>query len=132
MNPYASAKQAYTESSVLTAPAEQLVVMLYDGAIRFLTQSSSALRAGNRDVFLARLRRGEAIIAELNATLDMGRGGDVAAQLRSIYLFCKRHLVEAQLKSYPDRIDQVVALLRDLRDSWAALADGPNLATAAG
>jgi flagellar protein FliS len=132
MNPYASAKQAYTESSILTASQEQLVVMLYDGAIRFLTQASAALRAGNRPVFDNRLRRGAAIISELNLTLDMQRGGEVATHLRSIYVFCKRHLIDAQLKSDPERIDHVVALLADLRESWAALASRPNLAAAAG
>ena len=44
MNPY-DAKRAYTESSVLTAPPERLVVMLYDGAIRFLSQAAVAMRA---------------------------------------------------------------------------------------
>jgi flagellar secretion chaperone FliS len=122
MNPYASAKQAYTESSVLTATPEQLVVMLYDGAIRFLTQAAAALRAGDRQQSTARLRRAEAIIAELNMTLDMQRGGEVAGRLRSIYLFAKRHLIEAQLKSDPERIDHVIGLLSELRESWAELA----------
>jgi flagellar secretion chaperone FliS len=130
MNPYASANQAYTESSVLTASPEQLVVMLYDGAIRFLSQASAALRAGNRQQFAVRVRRGEAIITQLNTTLDMQRGGDVAVRLRSIYMFCRRHLIDAQLKSDPERIDEVVALLQDLRESWAQLAKGPAAAAA--
>src|SRR6185312_4074767 len=46
MNPYENARQAYAESSVLTASREQLVVMLYDGAIRFLRQSAEAMRVG--------------------------------------------------------------------------------------
>ena len=96
--------RAYTESSVLTAPPERLVVMLYDGAIRFLKQAAVAERGGQHQMFLDRLRRAEAIIDELNVTLDMSQG-EVAARLRSIYLFCKRHLVEAHLKrdAEPDR-----------------------------
>ena len=92
---YAGANRAYTESSILTAPPERLVVMLYDGAIRFLKQAAAAERNGHHQLFLERLRRGEAIIDELNVTLDMAQGGEVAVRLRSIYLFCKRHLVEA-------------------------------------
>jgi flagellar protein FliS len=64
MNPY-DAKRAYTESSILTAPPERLVVMLYDGAIRFLGQAAVAMRADNQRVFLDRVQRAEAIIKEL-------------------------------------------------------------------
>ena len=99
---YAGANRAYTESSVLTAPPERLVVMLYDGAIRFLKQAAVAERGGQHQMFLDRLRRAEAIIDELNVTLDMSQG-EVAARLRSIYLFCKRHLVEAHLKRDPSQ-----------------------------
>jgi flagellar secretion chaperone FliS len=119
---YAGAHRAYTESSILTAPPERLVVMLYDGAIRFLKQAAVAQRGGQHQMFLDRLRRGEAIIDELNVTLDMSQGGEVAARLRSIYLFCKRHLVEAHLKRDASHIDEVVRLLTDLRESWQQLA----------
>jgi flagellar protein FliS len=131
MNPYASAQQAYTESSVMTAPPERLVVMLYDGAIRFLTQGAFALRNGNREVFANRLRRAEAIIDELNVTLDMSQG-EVAQHLRAIYAFCKRHLIEANVSSDPERLEQVIALLSPLRDAWQQIASGaaPARATA--
>jgi flagellar protein FliS len=118
---YAVAKQAYTESSILTAPPERLVVMLYDGAVRFLTQAAVAMRNGDRQVALTRMRRGELIIDELNVTLDMSQG-EVAERLRSIYLFCKRHLVEAHLQQSPEHLETVVGLLSELRESWQRLA----------
>jgi len=118
---YAGANRAYTESSILTAPPERLVVMLYDGAIRFLKQATVAEQNGQHQLFLDRLRRGEAIIDELNVTLDMSQG-EVAARLRSIYLFCKRHLVDAHLQRDTSRIDEVIRLLTDLRESWQQLA----------
>jgi flagellar secretion chaperone FliS len=121
MNPYSSARQAYTESSVLTAPPERLVVMLYDGAIRFLRQAGTAMRSGNRDVALVRVQRAEAIINELNYTLDMGQG-QVATQLRSIYLFCKRHLSEALIERDPEKVDEVIRLLGELREAWEQVA----------
>ena len=62
--------------------------MLYDGAIRFLHQAAVALRADNRKVFLDRVQRGEAIINELNVTLDM-RQGEIAA--RAIDRFLHDH-----------------------------------------
>jgi flagellar secretion chaperone FliS len=121
MHPYATAKQAYTESSVMTAPPERLVVMLYDGAIRFLSQASSAMRAGNVPTTAERLRRAEAIIDELNVTLDMDQG-EVAGNLRSIYLFCKRHLATARVHRDADAVDAVGRLLGDLREAWAQIA----------
>jgi flagellar protein FliS len=121
MNPYATLKQAYTQSSVLTASREQLVVMLYDGAGRFLRQSAEAMRVGNREQARDRMRRAEAIIDELNYSLDMSYG-TVPENLRMIYLFCKRQLVAANLESDPRKIESVTRLLGDLRESWATIA----------
>jgi flagellar protein FliS len=128
MNPH-DAKRAYTESAVLTAPPERLVVMLYDGAIRFLNQSAVAMRAGNQRVFLDRVQRGEAIITELNLTLDM-RQGEVAERLRAIYQFCNLHLTAATVEGDPRKIDDVVRLLSELREAWQQIAAAPPAAAA--
>jgi flagellar secretion chaperone FliS len=122
MNPYATVKQAYTESSVLTASREQLVVMLYDGAVRFLRQCAAAQRAGDREMARNRMRRAEDIIDELNYTLDMSYG-EIPQNLRLIYLFCKRQLVRANLDSDAERVDAVARLLGSLREAWATLAE---------
>jgi flagellar secretion chaperone FliS len=127
MNPYATLKQAYTESSVMTASREQLVVMLYDGAIRFLRQSAEATRVGNREQARDRMRRAEAIIDELNGTLDMSYG-QVPENLRLIYLFCKRQLIKANVESDPRPVDGVSRLLGDLRESWATIAERAEVA----
>src|SRR5919197_4260859 len=96
MNP-AAVPQTYKESAVLTATPERLVVMLYDGANRFLLQAAAALRAGDLPTSNGRMQRAEAILDELLATLDMS-AGDLAEHLQSIYLFCKRMLVEARVE----------------------------------
>ena len=121
MNPYANANQAYTEASVMTAPPARLVVMLYDGAVRFLMQAAAAMRAGDRVQTHERLRRAEAIIDELNLSLDMSQG-DIPTRLRGIYLFCKRHLIEARLHNDVAAVEEVVRLLSELRESWVELA----------
>ena len=120
MNPYAS-PQAYRESSVLTASPEQLVVMLYDGAVRFLRQSGEAMRAGNREQARDRMRRAEAIIDELLATLDMSVG-QIAEQLQALYLFFKEHLSAARLEQSADKVEEVARLMRELRSAWAGIA----------
>jgi flagellar protein FliS len=120
MNPYAS-PQAYRDTSVLTASPEQLVVMLYDGAVRFLRQAEVAMDEHAWQHGLERLGRGEAIIDELLATLNMD-AGEIAERLQAIYVFCKRCLVEARLQRSPDKVRHVVALLADLREAWVKLA----------
>jgi flagellar secretion chaperone FliS len=121
MSAYAPAPNAYRESAVLTATPEQLVVMLYDGANRFLTQSAIAMRDGRAGLAGEKLRRAEAIIDELLATLDMSVG-DIAERLQALYLFFKEHLMAARLKQDAGKVDEVARLMRELRSSWAAVA----------
>lgn len=121
MSAYAPAPNAYRESAVLTATPEQLVVMLYDGANRFLTQSAIAMRDGRAGLAGEKLRRAEAIIDELLATLDMSVG-EVAERLQALYLFFKEHLMAARLKQDAGKVDEVAHFMRELRSSWAAVA----------
>jgi flagellar protein FliS len=116
----ASSTHAYRESAVLTASQEQLVLMLYDGAIRFLGQAVIAMR--NRDVPMThnKLRRAEAIISHLQNTLDL-QHGEIPQNLLSIYLFCRRHLNGARLRRDPRAIEDVIGLLTQLRDAWEAI-----------
>ena len=113
---------AYKQQSILTATPGQLVVMLYDGCLRFLNQAAYAMREGNVAVAGGRLTRAEAIIDELLATLDLEQGGVVASRLQGIYVFCSRHLGEARLSRDPEMIDKVSELLSELRDAWAHVA----------
>jgi flagellar protein FliS len=113
---------AYQQQSVLTAPRERLVVMLYDGCLRFLHQAAHAMRAGDALAADGRLRRAEAIIDELLATLDHDRGGVIASRLQGIYVFCRRQLLDARRDRDAGLIDKVSKLLGELRDAWAAVA----------
>ena len=111
------AHRADTEAGVLTASPEQLVLMLYDGAIRFLNQGAAALRNGQSDLGRQRVRRADAIIEELNVSLDLSQG-EVAERLRSIYVFCRRQLLDANMHGSAEHVDSVVKLLSELREGW--------------
>ena len=113
---------AYKEQSILTATPGQLVVMLYDGCLRFLHQSAHAMRDGDVVVAGNRLSRAEAIIDELLTTLDLEQGGVIASRLQGIYVFCNRQLIEARVTNDADIIDTVSGLLAELRESWAQVA----------
>src|SRR3954452_11489350 len=121
MNPYAS-PQAYRDSAVLTASPEQLVAMLYDGAVRILRQTEAAMNEGAWLHGSDKLSRAEAIIDELLATLNMDTG-EIADRLQAIYIFCKKTLIEARLQRNAEKVSHVVALFMDLREAWVKLAE---------
>ena len=120
--PAAASPAAYLQQSVLTASPGQLVVMLYDGACRFLTQAAYAMRDGDRARSHQRLSRAEAIIDELLVTLDM-EAGEISTQLQAIYVFCRRQLTDARIDDDADRIQWVHDQLADLREAWAEIAN---------
>ena len=122
MTAFATASPAaYKQQSIMTAPPERLVIMLYDGAIRFFFQAAAAMRENARATALERLDRGEAIVDHLLATLDMS-AGEVAQRLEGVYVFCKRLLMEARLERDADKVDLVRGYLGELRESWAQIS----------
>ena len=121
MNPYAS-PQAYRASSVMTASPAQLVVMLYEGAGRFLRQAELAADEGGWHHAGERLDKADAILDELLVTLDLEAGGELASRLQGIYVFCKRLLVDARIEKSAEPVRHAASLLSDLREAWAQAA----------
>jgi flagellar protein FliS len=121
VNPYATTTAAYQEQAVLTATPGQLVVMLYDGIVRFLRQADAAM--GETAVAHAhdRLNRAEAIVDELQATLDMSQGR-IAENLEGIYVFWKRMLWEIRLERDREKLARLIAMVDNLRGAWAQIA----------
>lgn len=113
---------AYTESAVLTAPPERLVVMLYDGARRFLFQAAMAMREGKRVEADERLRRAELIIDELLTTLDLERGGIIADRLQGLYVYFLKRLSEARGDRDATKLDWVNEQMGELREAWAQIS----------
>jgi flagellar protein FliS len=111
--------QAYHHNAVATAAPEQLVVMLFDGALRFSRRAVTAFEAGQLPQATQAVGRVTSIVNELNATLDTEAGGDIARNLRSIYGFINRHLVEAIQLGDPDRVRQAATLLGELREAFS-------------
>ena len=112
---------AYRESAVLSAPPEMLVVMLFDGARRFLFQAGVAMRDGQIELTNRKLRRAEDIIQHLRDVLDMEQG-EIPSNLESIYVFCLRQLRQSRFEKDPAAIEQVSGLLGRLRESFAAIS----------
>lgn len=109
---------AYRKGEVLSATPGQLVVLLYDGARRFLRQATLAMRDGEVQRMHTALRYGERIISHLDATLDFDQG-ELPQRLHSIYQFCLTHLNSARLSQDPAKIETVSEMLGELRDAWS-------------
>lgn len=117
----ANPTSAYRSSSILTASGPQLVVMLYDGARRFLHQASVAMREREIPTAHLKLTRAEDILRHLRSTLDLGQG-EVAGNLHGIYTFCLAHCSRARFAQDPAALEEVSSLLAGLRESWATVA----------
>jgi flagellar secretion chaperone FliS len=122
MSPSLATPNAYRESAVLSASPGLLIVMLYDGARKFLFQAGVAMQAGQVELTNKKLRRAEDIIQHLRDALDFDQG-EIPQNLESIYVFCLRRLRQARFDRDPAMLDQVSRLLGDLREAFATIAD---------
>jgi flagellar protein FliS len=112
---------AYRRGAVLAATPAELVVMLYDGARRFLRQAVIAMQAGEFERAHNTLRNGERIISHLDGTLDFEQG-ELPQRLHAIYLFCLTQLGAARIGQSPAKVEEVSGLLAELRDAWSQIA----------
>jgi len=121
MNNVAASHAAYRRGEVLSATPGQLVVMLYDGARRFLRQAVSAMNAGEVERAHTTLRYAERIISHLDGTLDFEQG-ELPQRLDAIYVFCLSQLNAARISGDTGKVEEVSALLGELREAWSQVA----------
>lgn len=116
--------QAYRQGAVAAASPAGLVVMLYEGARRFLRRGAAAMREREIEKAHIALRRGELILAHLDDTLDYEQGGEISPRLHTIYMFCLRHLNAARIAQDPAMVEEVDAMLAELQEAWVEIASG--------
>ncbi|MFN3691173.1 MAG: flagellar export chaperone FliS, partial [Fimbriimonadales bacterium] len=87
--------ERYLETAVETASPARLIVMLYDGAIRFINEALAAMRQRDYETKNAQLQRAQKILAELISSLDFDKGGEIAENLFRLYTYMYNQLVEA-------------------------------------
>lgn len=113
-----NAYNKYQQNQVLSASPEQILIMLYDGAIRFTRQAIIALEEDNIAGFLHGVTKSMAIIAEFSNSLDHSIGGEIAENLDALYNFMIRELTQANLHKDIEKMRVVEQLLVDLRSTW--------------
>lgn len=119
-NPY----QQYRATAVETARPVDLVVMLYKGVLRFTQQGIQAVERQDVEDAHVNFLRAQQIVTELVSGLNPDRGGDIASQLRAIYDYVHRRLVEANCQKAIGPAAEVVQLFSELLSAWQAIAEG--------
>jgi len=117
--------QSYRKVAIQTASAGHLVLMLYEGTIRFLETSLTGFNYKDPAQFNQTINnnvlRAQAIIREMNARLNMEQGGEISENLRQLYNYFHHRLQHANLKKKKEPIEEVLGHLRVLRDGWAEM-----------
>ena len=114
--------QAYTDTQVSTSTNQkQLIVMAYDGIIRFLGRAKDQMAEREIEATHINLVKARAVIEELASTLNKEQGGEIAENLWNLYLFFMQKITEANFKKEPGPIDDILPPLLELRSAWAGL-----------
>ena len=121
MNGYGRYSQAYKKAAVSTVDQRRLIVMLYDGAIKFLSIAVEKMKKGETYDAHRNLIRGKSIIAELLASLNMDAGGEIARNLQRLYTYMFNELIDANLNNDVEKVGMVIGLLKELRVGWQGM-----------
>ena len=128
--PYKNASSTYKETKVKTAGQGQLIVMLYDEAVKQLTKAVELMELNNTDKknpgrieqISKAIMKTEEILTELMVSLNFEQGGDISKNLFSLYTWFNRELVEANINQDIKRIKTVINMISDLRETWNKVA----------
>jgi len=124
MNP-AHSFRSYRAIAAQTSPPGQLVVMLYDGAIRFLECALTGFQYEDPKEFNETINnnviRAQEIISELDDSLDLVQGGELASTLRGLYHYMDNQLTHSNAHKSPEGIRDAIDRLSTLRDAWGAM-----------
>lgn len=117
---YAAAHNAYRRTNVETATSEGLLVMLYDGLLRFMRVAQNAIEVGDIAIAHKYLIKSQDIVVELRNTLDMDF--DISHALESLYDYFWRKLVEANVNKQAEPIEEIRPRIEELREAWVQAA----------
>ncbi len=120
-----SSAQRYQETQFATADRGRLLLLVFEGGLKFLAQARTGLESGDLPRFGQQLGRAQAVIAELMHTLDHKAGGEIAANLERLYQFMLDHLVEANRRKSVGHIEQVSRLLGTIADAFRTILARP-------
>lgn len=109
---------AYRQTAVTTASREQVLIMLYEGAIKFLKKASECTEAKDYAGKGAAVGKAHDIINELSNSLDFNVGGEIAKNLERLYAFMIEQIIQGNMNNDPSKFDQARKLLENLLEGW--------------
>ncbi|WP_085522054.1 flagellar export chaperone FliS [Tuberibacillus sp. Marseille-P3662] len=111
-NPY----QAYQKNSVDTASPGELTLMLYNGCLKFIRQGQEAIKNEDLENKNTALQKAQRIIQELMTTMDMKV--PISQEIMPLYDYINRRLIEANMQSDQEILNEVAELVTEFRDTW--------------
>ena len=119
--------QSYKTISLETAPRGQLVLMLFDGAIKFLERAKLGFGIEDpvemNETVHNNITRAQDIINELNSTLNMDQGGEVAVVLRDLYVYLDNRLFESNIRKELEGVQEVIDRLSTVQAGWSEMLE---------
>ncbi len=113
-NPY----QKYQQNQIDTASPGKLLIMLYDGALKFIKAARDGIADEDIEKANNNIIKVQDIVTELMTFLDMDKGGDISANLYNLYEYMSSRLVEANIKKDEEILTEVEGLLKDMKGTW--------------
>ena len=126
MNAYGS--EIYRQTQVTTVDKGKLIIILYEGAIKFIREAIKAQEAGDIPLKASSINRALDIIAELNQSLNMQQGGEIAVNLRRIYKFWNDHLLKAKVNRDGAGLSDVENMMLSMAQAWQVVCQDPEAA----
>ena len=123
--------QQYREIHLVSSTPEETVLMLYDGAIRFLKDAAKEIAEKNITAKIRLLEKVERILDYLQSCLDMEKGGEIAENLHRLYDYMLVRLTEANLYNDPAKIEEIATLLGTVREGWGGMCEAAKKGEAA-
>jgi flagellar secretion chaperone FliS len=126
MNGYSN----YARMDIETSDPRAIIVLLYEGSIRFLGEAVAACNANKRAEVSNNINRTLKIIQFLSSALNFDLGGEVAENLARLYAYMRDILLQANLKCDASKIEEARNLFKILLEAWREVAHSPEAASA--
>lgn len=125
------AVNAYFQTQTATTSQGEILLLLYEGAIKFLTRAKEKISERDFAAKGVAISKAMDIIAELDASLNTEKGGTLAENLHRLYMYCNMRLLDANLKMHIPYVDEVIGILGNLRSAYASVINTPEAQNAA-
>jgi len=117
---------AYKQNEISTSSQGKLILMMYEGAIKFTKMALQSMDTGDIAGKAKYIGKIHDIVNELSVSLDLKNGGEVTARLETLYQFVLRQLTLANIKSDREALESIIKVLEPLHDAWVQIFNNQN------